>query len=223
MRDASVTITRNWPAGSRRRGCGARDSGTNSAVSAIAATPTGMFTQKIPRQPTEAISAPPTTGPSARLTPKVPPHRPIARARSARSVNVLTMMDIATGLSIEPPIACSIRNATSQPRPGARLHSSEPRVNAASPVAGRAREHQEAGQDQRVRVDGPLQPRDGGVQVALDGGERDVHDRVVEGDDDQAHAADGQDEQSPPSAWLRLRLRLRLRLWLWHRLPRGDR
>ena len=44
------------------------------------------------------------------------------------------MIDMATGFSIEPPMAWSIRNATSQPRPGARLHSSEPRVNMARPV-----------------------------------------------------------------------------------------
>ena len=44
----------------------------------IAATPTGMFTQKIPRQPTEVTRAPPTTGPSARLMPTVAPHMPIA-------------------------------------------------------------------------------------------------------------------------------------------------
>ena len=60
--------------------------------------------------------------------------RPSARARSARSVNVLVMMDIATGLSMEPPTACTIRNATSQPSPGARLHSPEPMVNTARPT-----------------------------------------------------------------------------------------
>ena len=100
----------------------------------MAATPTGMFTQKIPRHPTEAMSSPPTTGPRARLTPTAPPQTPMARARSARSVKVLTMIDIATGLSIEPPTACTIRNATSQPRLGARLHSREPIVNVASPA-----------------------------------------------------------------------------------------
>jgi hypothetical protein len=44
------------------------------------------------------------------------------------------MIDMATGLSIEPPTACSIRNATSQPRPGARLQASEPSVNTVSPA-----------------------------------------------------------------------------------------
>ena len=66
--------------------------------------------------------------------PTTPPQMPIARARSAGSVKVFVMIDIATGLSIEPPTAWSMRNATSQPSPGARLQSSEPSVNSASPV-----------------------------------------------------------------------------------------
>ena len=49
-------------------------------------------------------------------------------------MNVLVMIDIATGFSIEPPTAWTIRNATSQPRPGATLHSSEPSENIARPV-----------------------------------------------------------------------------------------
>ena len=127
-------MTRSWPTGSKRRGCGALDSGTNRVVSTIAVIPTGMFTQKIDCQPTELTSRPPTTGPSAIDRPTTPPQIPIARARSARSVNVLVMIDIATGLSIDPPIAWSIRNATRAPRLGARLQSSEPSVNRASPI-----------------------------------------------------------------------------------------
>jgi hypothetical protein len=44
------------------------------------------------------------------------------------------MIDIATGLSIVPPVACSARAAISQPVPGARLHSSEPRPKTARPI-----------------------------------------------------------------------------------------
>ena len=132
--EARKTITSTWPTGSGRRYRLARDSGTKSAVRMIAAIPTGMLTQKMPRQPTESTSAPPATGPSATLRPNTPPQTPIARARSAGSVNVLAIMDIATGLSIDPPTAWIIRNAISQPRPGARLHSSEPTVNTARPA-----------------------------------------------------------------------------------------
>jgi hypothetical protein len=89
--------------------------------------------QKIEGQPTDSTSAPPTTGPSARLMPTVAPHMPIACARSRASVKTLRMIDIATGLSIEPPIACSMRKTTSQPRLGATLHSSDPSVNSTRP------------------------------------------------------------------------------------------
>ena len=58
---------------------------------------------------------------------------PIARARSRGSVNMLVMIDIATGFSIEPPTACTIRNAISQPRLGARLHSSDPMAKTDQP------------------------------------------------------------------------------------------
>ena len=92
-----------------------------------------MLIQKIERQPTDSTSAPPTTGPSARLMPTVAPHTPIACARSRASVNTLRMIDIATGLSIEPPTACTMRKAISAPRLGATLHSSEPSVNSTSP------------------------------------------------------------------------------------------
>ncbi len=118
-----------------RRGRGARDSGTKRIVSASAAMPTGMLIQKTERHPTDCTSAPPTTGPSARLKPTAAPHIPIACARSRGSVKTLRMIDIATGLSIEPPTACNIRKTISHPRVGAALHSSDPSVNSTSPVA----------------------------------------------------------------------------------------
>ena len=92
-----------------------------------------MLTQKIERQPTRSTSTPPRSGPAAIDTPKTAPQTPMARARSLRSVNVLTMIDIATGLSIEPPRACSMRKPTSALVVGARLHSSDPRPKTARP------------------------------------------------------------------------------------------
>ncbi len=62
------------------------------------------------------------------------PHTPTARARSRRPVNTLTMIDMATGLSMEPPTACRARKPISQPAPGARPHSSELSENSDSPV-----------------------------------------------------------------------------------------
>ncbi len=127
-------MTSTWPNGSSLRFTAARDSGTYRAVSAMAAMPTGMLIQKTPRQPAESTSAPPMTGPSATDRPKTEPQKPIALARSAGSVNVLVTIAIATGLSMDPPIACRARNATSQPRLGAREQASEPRVKTTRPT-----------------------------------------------------------------------------------------
>ena len=85
-----------------------------------------MLIQKMERQPTDPTSSPPTTGPRAMLTPMTAPHTPMACARSRGSVNVLVMIDMATGLSIDPPMACTMRKITSVVRFGARLHSSDP-------------------------------------------------------------------------------------------------
>jgi hypothetical protein len=44
------------------------------------------------------------------------------------------MIDMATGLSIEPPTACTIRNATSVSRFGATEHRAEPAVKTTRPA-----------------------------------------------------------------------------------------
>jgi hypothetical protein len=129
-----MTMTSSWPHGSKRRAVPALDSGTNSFVRMIAATPIGMLIQKIARQVRVVTSTPPTTGPSARLMPKTAPQTPIALARDRGSVNVLLMIDKATGLSIDPPSACRHRKITSAVTLVARLHSSDPSVNSARPI-----------------------------------------------------------------------------------------
>ena len=90
--------------------------------------------QNTERQPLEVTRRPPSTGPSAIETPTTAPHTPTACARSRGSVKVLVMIDIATGLSIEPPTACIIRNAISMPNEPATLQSSEPAEKIARPV-----------------------------------------------------------------------------------------
>lgn len=66
--------------------------------------------------------------------PTTAPQTPMARARAAGSVKVLVMIDMATGLSIEPPTACTARKAIRASRFGAREHSSEPSAKTTSPV-----------------------------------------------------------------------------------------
>jgi hypothetical protein len=68
------------------------------------------------------------------LRPNAAPQAPIAWARSRGSSNTLRMIDMATGLSIEPPIAWSTRAAISSSRLGARPHSSDPSENTTSPA-----------------------------------------------------------------------------------------
>ena len=71
------------------------------------------------------------------------------------------------------------------------------RTLAAEPVAQRTEGEEEAGEHQRVRVDHPLQSGDARAQVALEGGERDVDDGVVDHDDEQAHAEHREGEPAP--------------------------
>src|SRR3954451_19320393 len=93
-----------------------------------------MFTQKIERQPIDETSAPPTIGPRAIEMPNTAPHTPTACARSRGSVNVLVTIDIATGVSIEPPTACSARAAISTSTLGATLHITDAAENTTRPV-----------------------------------------------------------------------------------------
>lgn len=134
VREPNSTMTISWPSGSGRRAFGARDSGTKRRVRSRAARPTGRLTQKIERQPTDSTSRPPTSGPAAMDMPTTAPQTPIARARSRGSVKVLVMIDMATGLSMEPPTAWIIRKTTREDRSGASEHSSEPRVKTTRPV-----------------------------------------------------------------------------------------
>ena len=127
-------MTRSWPTGSIRLARSAFDSGMKIAARTNAAMPIGTLTQKIERQPMVSTRMPPSTGPAPRLTPTTPANTPIARARSRGSVKTLVTMDMATGLSIEPPTAWTIRKAISQPSPGATLQSREPSVNSESPT-----------------------------------------------------------------------------------------
>ena len=85
-------------------------------------------------------SQPPTIGPSAIATPAVAPHRPIARARSVRSVKTLEISDSVVGNTIAAPRPMKHRAAISSSglaaRPPAALDSAEHAAGrrAASPL-----------------------------------------------------------------------------------------
>jgi hypothetical protein len=61
---------------------------------------------------------------------------------------------------------------------------------------------EQAGEHERVTVDGPLQPGHRGVQITPDGRQRDVHDRAIQADDEQAGRADHEHQQAAPAAEL---------------------
>jgi hypothetical protein len=67
------------------------------------------------------------------------------------------------------------------------------RALAAEPVAERAHRQQQAGEDEDVAVDDPLQRARRGVEVALDRRQGDVEDRVVDADDEQRDAERAED------------------------------
>src|ERR1700733_8127889 len=103
VRDARLTNTRTCPTGSNARARGAFDSGTNRAANTTAASPIGRLIQKMERQPTACVKAPPISGPIAKDTPATAPQTPTACARAFRSGNAFAMIDRATGLSMDAP------------------------------------------------------------------------------------------------------------------------
>ena len=94
----------------------------------------GTLSQKMDRQPMAETRTPPTIGPQAVATPKMPDQMPMAWARSVGSWKVLRTIDSETGVSIDPPMPCSMRRPMRDPVSGASEHSSEPRPNPARPT-----------------------------------------------------------------------------------------
>ncbi len=94
------TATRTAPTTSRRSR--RRLSGTRaSTVSTIATTATGTFTQKIARQ-VQAVSQPPSSGPTAVRAPESPKNRASARPRRSTGKTAMTTAS-AAGTSARHP------------------------------------------------------------------------------------------------------------------------
>ena len=120
---------------------------------------------------------------------------PIALPRSS-PVKTLAMIESVAGMISAAPTPITARTAITwsaelgdegaearEPEDGdARLE----RELAPEPVAERAEDEQQAGEDEQVGVDHPLQLRSGGAELVLQGRQGDVEDRVVEPDDEQA-------------------------------------
>ncbi|GAA3028246.1 hypothetical protein GCM10020000_00930 [Streptomyces olivoverticillatus] len=120
------------------------------------------------------------------------------------------MIDIATGLSMEPPDGLhhaeedqplQAGRQAAQQRPEGE--DDEPGLEDApppDPVGRGPGQHQQRGEDEGVGVDGPLQAGDRGTELLADGGQGHVQHGVVEADDQQAGAADREDEQASAAA-----------------------
>ncbi len=124
------------PARPGRAGEGDRPAtrGTNVAVSTSASAPIGTFTKNTARHPTESTSAPPTTGPSAMLSPNTAPHMPIACGALARIVEHVA--DDRHRHRVEHRPADRLEDAERDQQLEARCHPAQERAE---------REHHEAG------------------------------------------------------------------------------
>jgi hypothetical protein len=122
------------PGTSTRRRAGSRDSVTRMSVTAIAITPIGMFTKKIPRQLQPVVMIPPSTGPTATAAPVTAPQTARAVPRS-RPWNACASSASEVANMIAPPIPCPARDSTRKTGSFASAQSSEPAVKIATPIA----------------------------------------------------------------------------------------
>ena len=130
---------------------------------------------------------------------------PIAFARSSAGKTAV-MIDSVEGMMNAPPMPIRARVAisisgevASADRPEPRPKMARPMVSAAlaaEAVAERAGGEQQAGEDEHVGVDDPLQLGAGCAEVALERRQRDVEDGVVEPDHEQRR---GEDDERPPA------------------------
>ena len=141
---------------------------------------------------------PPTTGPSATPRPAVAAQMPMAIARSRASVKTLISSESVAGMMNAAPAPMTARAAI-EPVDAARVRGrrrgdaehrepGEQRAPAPVAIAERAGQQQQPGEHERVGVDHPLQLADVRVEVAHQRRQRDVDDRVVDDDGEQAHA-----------------------------------
>src|SRR6185437_6431375 len=185
------------PGTSGRAASGLRDAGTATAA------PAGAIATKMLPQLKWASSQPPTIGPSAMATPATAPHRPIARARSRRSVKTLVSRESVAGKAIAAPRPITARAAISQPalvvNPPARLAApTTARPASSMPLrpkrSDRLPKVRISAAKTRLGVDDPLQLGRGGVQLPRQGGQRDVHKGRVEVDEESREEKRDEDQ-----------------------------
>ncbi len=128
------------PTGSGRSAAGFRDSGTSRHAATTPTISNGTLTRNTEPHANLDSNRPPASGPSAIPTPIVPPHTPIARARSWASGNTLSRVDSPAGMRH--------RRAGPHHRPPGDQHSHRARQRGSERPG---RERAKAGQQHRLR------------------------------------------------------------------------
>ncbi len=103
------------PGTSTGAAAGSFDVGTLAATRRAPAAATGPMATKMLPQLKCSRSQPPTIGPSAIATPALAPHKPMARARSARPVKTLEISESVAGKVMAAPSPITARTAISCP------------------------------------------------------------------------------------------------------------
>ena len=195
--------SRALPSTSGRTPPGSRVSRSRRRAGTSAASPIGTLTKNTQRQPSWSTSTPPSDGPSAAAT--APVALQIATAVARRSGgNSGSSRAREVGTRIAPPAACSTRAATSRLRRGRhaaqhrrgdeRGHSDQEHAPPADEVGEPPGRHEQRREHDVVGVQHPGQVGARGLgEVALDVGERDVHDRHVEEAHEDCDCGDGED------------------------------
>ena len=106
--------------------------GSRYQPASTAATPTGTLTKKIHRQPADATSSPPATGPAARPSAWAAACAASAARRIAAGLLVVTRATLLA-CSMAAPAAWTTRSATSAGSVGARPHAADATANTANP------------------------------------------------------------------------------------------
>ena len=119
---------------------------------------------------------------------------------------MLAMIEIATGVSIEPPIPWMTRKTTSQPRFGDSAHSNDPSMNMTRPMRNTRLRPTRSAVDadsmrsdasvQGVRVNSPRERRDVCMKLTSNGGQGDVDRGEVDADEQHCDTAHEQGQAS---------------------------
>ena len=159
---------------------------------------TGRLMAKTQRQ-SNVVNSPPSGGPTRPAT--APPTAQTPRALARRRVGERLTDQRHRGRQHDRrPAPWAHRAATSAAVVGANAHAADvspeqgdaegQRRLGADPVRQVAGEQQQRGEHQGVAVDHPLLPGGAAAQLGPDLGQRDVHDRDVQRDQEEPHRGD---------------------------------